>query len=66
MAGNSERFVAGSGGCSVFDLSGQVLHPVLQVLLVGAHHLETVKHWTCRDRDYVAEGILLMNVTQSL
>ena len=57
MAGNSEWFVTGCCGCSVFDLSGQVLHPVLKVLLVGAHHLETVKHCACGDTDDVVEGV---------
>lgn len=50
MAGNSQWFVARRRGSGVFDLSGQVLNPVLQVLLVGAHHLETVEHGACRDR----------------
>lgn len=31
--------------------------PVLQVLLVGAHHLETIKHCACRDSDNVVGGI---------
>lgn len=51
VAGNSEWFVAGCCGCCVLDLSGQVLDPVQQVLLVGAHHLETLKHCACRKRD---------------
>lgn len=58
MAGNSEWFVAGSCGRGVFDLSGQVFHPVLQVLLVGAHDLETVEHCACKDRDNEFEGIV--------
>lgn len=53
VAGNSERFVAGRRGCSVFDLPAQVLHPVLQILLVGARHLETVEHSPCRERCHV-------------
>lgn len=51
VAGNSERFVAGRCGGRVFDLSAQVFHPVLQVLLVGANHLQTLKHCACKSRD---------------
>lgn len=51
VAGNSEWFVAGRCGCRVFDLPAQVFHPVLQVLLVGANHLQTVKHGACGSRD---------------
>ncbi|TNN42672.1 hypothetical protein EYF80_047136 [Liparis tanakae] len=53
---HGEGLVAGPGGRSVLDLSGQVLHPVLQVLLVGAHHLETLEHFTCGDGDGQFEG----------
>lgn len=51
VAGNSERFVAGRCGCCVLDLPAQVFHPVLQVLFVGANHLQTVKHCAWRSRD---------------
>lgn len=51
VAGDRERFVAGRRGRRVFDLSAQELHPVLQVLLVGANHLQTVKHRACKSRD---------------
>lgn len=44
VAGDGEWFVAGRRGRRVFDLPAQVFHPVLQVLLVGAHHLEPLKH----------------------
>lgn len=44
MAGDGERLVAGRRGRRVFDLPAQVFHPVLQVLLVGANHLEPLKH----------------------
>lgn len=43
--------MAGPGGRGVLDLPSQVLHPVLQVLLVGAHHLQTLKHRACRERE---------------
>lgn len=51
VAGDRERFVAGRRGCRVFDLSAQEFHPVLQVLLVSANHLQTVKHRACKSRD---------------
>lgn len=47
MAGNGEGLVARRRSRGVFDLPGQVLDPVLQVLLVGADHLQTVKHCAC-------------------
>lgn len=56
MTGNGEWLVAGRRGCSVLDLSGQVFKPVLQVLLVGAHHGEAVKHGTCRVKEYDDEN----------
>lgn len=51
VAGNGERFVAGRRGRRVLDLSAQVFHPVLQVLLVGADHLQPLKHGACRSRE---------------
>lgn len=47
VAGNGERLVAGRRGRRVFDLSAQVLHPVLQVLLVCTHHLDPLEHRPC-------------------
>lgn len=53
VAGNSEWFVAGGRSSGVFGLPRQVFHPVLQVLLVRAHHLKTVKHCACKHRNSV-------------
>lgn len=54
VAGNGERLVAGRRGRRVFDLSAQVLHPVLQVLLVRTHHLEPLEHRPCGRRETAA------------
>lgn len=50
MAGDGQRLVAGRRGRCVFDLSTQVLHPVLQVLLVRTCHLQPLEHRPCGRR----------------
>ena len=50
VTGHVEGFVAGPGGRGVLGLAGQVPHPILEVLLVVAHHLDALEHGACPGR----------------